>query len=191
MNWRKIKIKNPQKDSETTSWIAENSNGQIVVSDSQKVFEVSNKKLKVHYIAISCRKKGVQVEPDSFIKLKVLKELGMWKKLALEVYPQESKKTERFCCGMWEVKNPENIEEIAEIPMFSKLEETAKVISSTGNVKFLFTTLEKWEDKQQLKNKLFSEESMAVELICDTFANKGYSCLIVFPDGRTVSLPLN
>ena len=87
--------------------------------------------------------------------------------------------------------DPENIEEIAEIPMFSKLEETAKVISSTGNVKFLFTTLEKWEDKQQLKNKLFSEESMAVELICDTFANKGYSCLIVFTDGRTVSLPLN
>ena len=190
MKWQKV-----ENDSPVTSWVGENSYLQIMVSTSKSAEEalpISANRWTANLMSLLCKNsKNESIEPDYAIKLMVLKELGFWKQLAIEIYPQESKRHGTHSWWMWELKNPESIEGITEVPMFAKLEGTAKVFSSTGEVKFLFTELEKWEEKQQLKNKMFSEESVAIELICDTFANKGYSCLIVFPDGDKIKLPLN
>ncbi len=130
-------------------------------------------------------------EPSYSQKLLVLKELGKWKEVAVEVMPPEPEVVDvENVYHLWEFQymysfcaNPAPIFEAP--PAFELSFEGMQyhVEIKSGGVYIYFKDKENmpWRKKQRLKNHVATPISTGVEFICDAMANVDYGCIVVLP----------
>ena len=144
------------------------------------------------------------VEPTYKEKIQILKELGNWKQIALEVMPAETELVDREdVYHIWEFEYPYSfmydISPIYEEPaVFEAVYEGIEYhLYTKGGAMYIYfrpqTALNviSWRSKQNLKNFLLGREGNAIEIIHEEMLNKKYCGMIGFLDGRTLDFGLS
>lgn len=142
-------------------------------------------------------------EPTYKEKLMVLNEVGIWKKVALEVMPPQREVVDRAnVYHLFEFEDLNNfvynIAPIFQAPKLTRVSEDGKVeyhLSIEHAVQYLYlrdTSGEEltWWKKQKLKNQLIGTHRCAVEIIIKGMESKDYTVLICLPNGRTMDFTL-
>lgn len=134
---------------------------------------------------------AVGLEPCYAEKIQILKELGIWKEIALEVMPQESRLVdEANLYHMWEFQSPTQffirLEPILTPPQcFDRQYEGIfykEVIQNSVMYVYFHSNKElMWREKQKLKNHIAGREGTAVEIITERMQNRGYGVMIILP----------
>lgn len=152
-----------------------------------------------HYIVGKWKKmqplifaKPIMEEPDYALKLQIIRDLGKWHENALEVMPPESQVVDvEDVYHLWEFKYLNSF--MVDVnPMFrwsngifdNTYGEVRYHIEAIHGVRYVFFANRdhvSWKQKQKLKNRVSTEESTAVEIICEGMANANYGCLIILP----------
>lgn len=146
---------------------------------------------------------GKMFEPSYRQKLMVLKEIGVWKEIALEVMPPQRDVVDREdCYHLWEFQYPYSFifdhRPIYEAPKefgdeFNGIQYHVKTV---GDVRYIYFKPENeneqigWKKKQNLKNHVIGMDGTAVELILDGMADKHYACMVCLPRGRYLDFGL-
>lgn len=143
------------------------------------------------------------VEPTYKQKVQILKDLGVWKQIALEVMPSEVDVVDREnVYHIWEFEFPYSfmydITPIYKEPLkYEGLYEGMEYhLFVKGGAMYIYfrpkTALDiiTWRKKQSLKNFLLGEDATAVEIVQEEMLNKKYFCMIGFFDGRILDFGL-
>lgn len=158
--------------------------------------KVDQRKLKLNRMSALLNSE----EPSYKEKHDVLKRLGKWKSIALEVYPSESNLIDSAnLYHLWEFENervlPFSINEIFEKPEFEnsicfkntniRYSEKSGYIGSSP-IRYLYLKSEEgknltWYQKWRAKNEIYSSNVLAVEIISNKTIKNDYSCLICLP----------
>lgn len=144
--------------------------------------------------------RGTEIEPTYSQKLQVIKDLGVWKEVAIEVMPPEHEVVDiENVYHLWEFQYiysfgvdvrqsfiaPSNFDQVFEGIQYH-------VERKNGCMYVYFKDKEKmpWGKKQALKNYLATPISTGVEFIHETLANADYGCMIIFPLGTFLDFGL-
>lgn len=147
--------------------------------------------------------RGEFFEPSYQQKLMVLREVGKWKNIALEVMPPEPEVVDREdVYHLWEFEYPysfiHNYKPILEGPD-SFGEEFANIeyhISTVGEIRYLYFRSKNpnsfigWRKKQNLKNHAIGFNDTAIEIITEEMSDKQYGCLICLPHNQYLDFTL-
>lgn len=150
---------------------------------------------KIYKVAMPDVVKGEKnpegIEPCYAEKVQILKELGIWKQIAMEVMPQESRLVdEANMYHMWEFQS-ENQLFVDLHPILTPqqcLDEQFgdiyyKVVKQNYAMYVYFYSSKElpWREKQRLKNHIVGKEGTAVEIITEKMLNVGYGAMIILP----------
>ncbi len=153
-----------------------------------------------HWV-IACTKGKKFYEPSYKEKLNIVKEIGKWGNIALEVMPSERKVVdEADIYHIWEFQYPYsfiyNISPIFEKPdvfeeKFENIKYHVEDVKGVQYIYFKSTSLNPigWKKKQQLKNFILGEDAVAVEFILEGMGGD-YACMVALKKGETLDFGL-
>lgn len=153
---------------------------------------------KIKHFVIGCEKLGISkaIPPKEYMheptyneKLEILHSIGLWKEVALEVFPPECEVVDvEEVYHIWEFQYPYsfvlNIIPAKELHELNGEYANVKYgIYIIDGVEYLYLQARdghelRWSEKQKLKNKLIGEERTAVEIIWSEIDGANYTCLI-------------
>lgn len=153
---------------------------------------------KIKHFVIGSEKLGISKarpakeymhEPTYNEKLEILHNIGLWKEVALEVFPPKSEVVDvEEVYHIWEFQYPYsfalNIMPAKELKELSGEYANVKYeIYIIDGVEYLFMqSLDgyelRWSEKQKMKDELIGEERTAVEIIWSEIDGASYTCLI-------------
>ena len=170
---------------------------QVVYAGSGKSSVFCNEELH-HWIIGLCIGKDLSgpilVEPTYRQKVMILEEIGVCKKIALEVMPPEMEVVDREnVYHMWEFEFPYSFHygyaPILDVPeeFENEIDDVTYHIKSNGFSRYLYLKSNDgkeltWRKKQNLKNKILSPMDTAVEIITREMLEKDYTCLVCLPE---------
>lgn len=146
-------------------------------------------------------------DPSYYDRVSIIRELGKWKKLAVEVFPREKDLVDRAnLYHLWEIEDrnqlPFDIDLIKDFhdlkpsryfspfigfdKAFDVNYSVALHTFKAGQFAYLFVTpidgVElKWKQKYEIKNGIFGKNVMAVEVISEELGSLPYTCLVCYP----------
>ncbi len=200
MQWQKFVMNMRCNDlAQTTAYFAQQGDKTLCVMPAGGGVCESLDHNEVNHIAIlTCKTadfcgyaRGPAIEPSYSQKLLVLRELGKWKEVAVEVMPPAPE--------VVDVENVYHIWEFQYIHSFCAnvtpiFEEPPEFELSFEGTRFHFETKQgvtyiyfkdkenmPWIKKQRLKNLVTTPISTGVEFICEAMANVDYGCIVVLP----------
>ncbi len=144
--------------------------------------------------------RGTEIEPTYSQKFQVLKDLGVWKEVAIEVMPPDFEVVDvENVYHLWEFQYiysfGEDVRPIFTAP--SAFDQTFDGINyhmemKNGCMYVYFKDKENipWNKKQALKNYVATPISTGVEFICEPLANADYGCMLIFPLGTFLDFGL-
>lgn len=139
-------------------------------------------------------------EPFYGEKLQILHDVGVWKKVALEVFPPVNELVDREnFYHMWEFENLSSLH-VDTHPIFSHPNRFTKkfedihyeTVGLNGAVYIYFQSDDKvpWRKKQALKNHVVGPTREGVEIITDSMLGVGYGVMIIWPKWLRLSFGL-
>lgn len=146
----------------------------------------------------SISRKGV--EPYYAEKIAILKEIGRWKKVALEVMPDERELVDREnLYHMWEFEHINSFQ-LDTAPIFNPPKRFREkyeglhyeVVRQKGVIYIYFQSDDQvpWRKKQAIKNHAVGPHRTGVEIITESMLNVGYGVIIVLPYNLQLSFGL-
>lgn len=194
MKWKKMRLPivlNDQTGADLYDGIIDGSINAKVLNCGGGYSESISKQYIVHWEILMIIGENM-IEATYKQKVQILKELGIWKEVALEVMPRENDVVDREnLYHIWEFQYPysfmHDIKPIYDEPQMYEgcwRDIDYHVFERFGITYIYFKSLKQitWRQKQNLKNSLMGEHIIAVEIIQEEMLNKGYSCMICFKE---------
>lgn len=200
MRWQSYVLNMPRNGlNQLNAYFAQHGDKTLCVMRAGGGISESLHNNEVNHLAVTTYKtadfhvgtRGREIEPSYSQKLLVLKELGKWGEVAVEVMPIEFEVVDvENVYHLWEFQylysfcvNPAPIFEAP--PTFELNFEGMQyhVDIKPGGVYIYFKDKENmpWWKKQRLKNYVTTPVSIGVEFICEAMANVDYGCIVVLP----------